>query len=76
MHDGSLETLADVVEHYNSGVQMGPSLDGRLRTAPPMPQPVQFNLNQNQKDALVAFLQTLDDPEIVADARFSNPFVN
>jgi len=76
MHDGSLETLADVVEHYNSGVQIGPSLDGRLRTAPPIPQPVQLNLNQNQKDALVAFLQTLDDPEIVADARFSNPFVN
>ena len=31
MHDGRLATLADVVEHYRTGVQPHPNLDPRLR---------------------------------------------
>jgi cytochrome c peroxidase len=71
MHDGSLSTLAEVVEHYNSGIQDGPALDNRLG---PGGQPQQLNLTQNEKDAIVAFLQTLDDPDIVQDPKFSDPF--
>ena len=74
MHDGRFETLEEVVEHYNSGVLMGPSLDNRLRTAPPMPTPVRLNLTADQKAALVAFLKTLNDNELTQDQRFSNPF--
>lgn len=71
MHDGSIADLAGVVEHYNSGILGGPSLDPRLRV-PPMP--IRLNLTQTQKDALVAFMETLTDNDLIADERFSDPF--
>jgi cytochrome c peroxidase len=72
MHDGRFATLAQVVEHYNSGIQAGPALDNRLRT--PGGQPLRLNLSQADKDALVAFLRTLDDPVLSSDTKFTNPF--
>ncbi|WP_404368053.1 cytochrome-c peroxidase [Sphingomonas sp. MMS24-J45] len=71
MHDGRLATLADVVEHYNSGVQNGPALDNRLR---PGGVPQRLNLSVADKAALVAFMQTLTDTNLVVDPKFSNPF--
>lgn len=72
MHDGRFTTLAQVVEHYNSGIQNGPALDNRLRG--PNGQPLRLNLNDQQKAALVAFLETLTDNTIIADIKFANPF--
>jgi cytochrome c peroxidase len=72
MHDGRFATLADVVEHYNSGVQAGPALDNRL--IGPGGQPRRLNLTTAEKAALVAFMQTLTDTALVADAKFSTPF--
>jgi cytochrome c peroxidase len=72
MHDGRFQTLAQVVEHYNSGIKTSPSLDPRLRT--PNGQPSRLNFTQAQKDALVAFLNTLTDTELMADTKFGNPF--
>jgi cytochrome c peroxidase len=72
MHDGRFETLEAVIEHYNSGVQPGPALDNRLRT--PQGQPLRLNLSEQEKQALAAFLQTLDDEVILADERFADPF--
>ncbi len=78
MHDGRFATLEEVVEHYNSGVKMHPNLDPRLfdpNVMPPMPpQPRKLNLTAQQKAALVAFLGTLSDEEVVKDPKFSNPF--
>ena len=71
MHDGRLATLADVVEHYNSGVQNGPALDNRLKQGG---APQRLNLSTADKAALVAFLQTLTDTSLAADPKFSNPF--
>lgn len=73
MHDGRFNTLAEVIEHYNSGIQAGPALDNRLR---PNGTPLRLNLTQEEKDALVAFLTTLVDTQMVADNRFSDPFIN
>lgn len=72
MHDGRFASLEEVVEHYNSGVQDGPALDNRLRG--PQGQPRRLNLTDADKAALVAFLRTLSDPVLAADARFANPF--
>jgi cytochrome c peroxidase len=72
MHDGRFATLTEVVEHYNSGVQAGPALDNRL--IGPGGQPRRLNLTTAQKAALVAFMQTLTDTALVADAKFSTPF--
>lgn len=73
MHDGRFNTLAQVVEHYNSGVQAGPALDNRLMTA--TGQPRRLNLSEADKAALVAFLTTLDDTALATDRRFSDPFL-
>lgn len=72
MHDGRFATLAEVVEHYDSGVQGGPALDQRLRG--PGGQPIRLNLSAADKAALVAFMATLTDPALAADDRFSDPF--
>ena len=73
MHDGSLTTLMDVVNHYNS-IQQIPgnnNLDPRLR---PAGQPQQLNLTQQEKDALVAFMITLSGTNVYTDERWSDPF--
>lgn len=73
MHDGRFATLAQVVEFYNSGVQDNPNLDPILRD--PFGRPRRLNLTQQEKDALVAFMNTLTDTGIASDVRFSDPFV-
>jgi len=72
MHDGRFETLEEVVEHYNSGLQNHPNLDHRLRNN--NGEPKQLNLNEEEKEALVNFLNTLTDERLVADARYADPF--
>lgn len=71
MHDGRFATIHQVVEHYNWSVKPHPNLGGGLRQAAAegmaIPEP--------DKDALVAFLMTLTDHELLADPKFSNPFV-
>lgn len=73
MHDGRFATLEEVVEHYNSGVQMHQNLDHRLR-APDGNSPRRLNLSSGEKAALVAFLETLTDAELVTASRFEDPF--
>lgn len=74
MHDGRFATLAQVIEHYVNGIQEGPSLDERLR-APENGLPQRLPLTSADKAALVSFLKTLTDPTVMADPRFSDPFV-
>jgi cytochrome c peroxidase len=71
MHDGRFATLDEVVEHYNSGVKLGPALDNRLS---PNGVPIRLNLSEADKAALVAFMQTLTDNVLIADTKFSDPF--
>lgn len=71
MHDGRFSTLAEVVEHYNSGILDGPALDPRLKSNG---IPVQFNLSPADEVAVVAFLETLSDATFTGDPRFSSPF--
>lgn len=73
MHDGRFATLAEVVDHYDSGVKPHPNLDPRLRG--PDQQPRRLNLNPGEKAALVAFLGTLTDEALRTDPRFADPFV-
>ncbi|MDO4575766.1 MAG: cytochrome c peroxidase [Planctomycetia bacterium] len=52
MHDGSLATLWDVVDHYNKGGEPNLYLDGGMEP---------LNLTDRQVDQLVAFLFSLTD---------------
>ncbi len=74
MHDGRFSSLAQVVEHYNSGVQAGPALDPRLMGPGGVPRTL--GLSAADKSALVAFLSTLNDNELAADSKFATPFRN
>ena len=76
MHDGSLATLADVIEHYAAGGRLitdGPLAgDGRLN---PNKSPLVFetDLDDREKADLVAFLDSLTDHGFVTDPRFAAP---
>ena len=74
MHDGRFETLEEVIEHYNSGVQDHPNLGPQLRINGPNSPPKMLNLSETDKAALVAFLKTLTDQDFLTDERWSNPF--
>jgi cytochrome c peroxidase len=52
MHDGSLTTLWDVIDHYNKGGVPNPYLDGGMQ---------RLGLSESEIDDLVAFLFTLTD---------------
>ena len=73
MHDGRLATLADVVEHYRTGVQPHPNLDPRLRN-PATGAPRLVPLTPAEAAALVAFLGTLTDDALRTDPWFADPF--
>jgi len=73
MHDGRFNTLDEVVDHYSSGIQDSPNLDFRLLDADG--HPVKMNISDADKQAIIAFLNTLTDYSMITDPRFSNPFV-
>jgi len=50
MHDGSMQTLWDVIDHYNKGGVPNPNLDGGMQ---------RLGLTEPEIDDLVAFLGTL-----------------
>lgn len=81
MHDGRFETLREVVEHYNSGIQPHPALDWRLRDIRWRDWgefedrgPVRLELSEEEKDALEAFLHTLTDDHLTKHPMYASPF--
>jgi len=71
MHDGSLETLEEVVDHYSDGIVNHPNLSSELRNGN---QPMHFEYDQNEKTALIAFLKTFTDQNMLVDERYADPF--
>jgi ribosomal protein S18 acetylase RimI-like enzyme len=74
MHDGRFATLREVVDHYSEGIQDHPTLAPQLRVGGPEGAPLRDDFTDAQKDALVAFLETLADDTLNTDARWSDPF--
>lgn len=64
LHDGSLETLEEVIDHFETGGLDHPNKDSRM-------QP--FELSAGQKEQLVAFLMTLSDPQLLTNPEFQAP---
>jgi cytochrome c peroxidase len=65
MHDGRFETLEEVIDHYNEGTHPSDNTDPLIRD---------LGLNQEEKEAIIAFLHTLTDSTFITDPRYSNPF--
>lgn len=63
MHDGSLATLREVVEHYNSGGKNHPHKSHLIKP---------LNLTETEKTDLIAFLGTLTDHSFLTDEKFRN----
>ena len=72
MHDGRFKTIEEVIDFYSTGIQQHANLHPMLRTI--SGEPKRFNFSAEQKQALVAFLNTLTDEQFIADVRFSDPF--
>ncbi len=72
MHDGRFSTLEQVIDHYSNGVQNHPNLSPPLRD--PQGNVRVMNFTQAQKDALLAFLNTLTDTALSNDPKFQDPW--
>ena len=80
MHDGSLATLRDVIDHYDDiqAPTTEPPLSEFLNTLDNRliqnGNPQNLNLTDVEKDQLEAFLLTLTGVSIYADPKLSDPF--
>ncbi len=72
MHDGRFATLEEVIDHYSSGIQNHPNLISPLVNSDG--EVGQFDFTQEEKEALIAFLNTLTDHQMLTDEKYSNPF--
>jgi cytochrome c peroxidase len=79
MHDGSIASLDDVLEHYAAGgraIESGPD-PGDGRTNPNKSQFVRgFSYDADEKRALLALLESLTDEALASDPRFANPWLS
>ena len=74
MHDGRFATLEEIVEHYSTGVLAHPYLSAHMKDNKGNPR--HLNLSEEESAALVEFMKTLTDYELVNDVKHSNPFVD
>ncbi|HEY6881401.1 MAG TPA: MbnH family di-heme enzyme [Polyangiales bacterium] len=65
MHDGSIATLSEVLDHYAKA--------GRAHSFRTDSLLVGFTLSQREREDLLAFLESLTDQEFLRDPRFSDP---
>ena len=79
MHDGSVATLEDAIDHYAAGgrtIADGP-YQGVGRDNPNKSATLRgFALTAAQRADLVAFLRSLTDEELLRDPRFANPSIS
>jgi cytochrome c peroxidase len=66
MHDGSIATLDEVLDHYIAG--------GRAPNSQQSEFLVPLELSARDRDDLIAFLHSLTDEKLLADPRWSDPW--
>lgn len=72
MHNGAFADFESVLDHYNQIDPTGNNnLDRRLR---PNGNGQNLNMTQEEKDAIVAFIETLSGSNIYIDEKWSDPF--
>jgi cytochrome c peroxidase len=65
MHDGSLPTLEAVIDHYATGGSHGPTQSPLVHG---------FEISQQERADLIAFLRSLTDFQVIRDPKLSNPW--
>jgi cytochrome c peroxidase len=66
MHDGSLATLEEVIDHYAAGGRFNPPNKTHILH--------RFSLTQGDRHDLIEFLKSLTDEELLHDPRWSDPW--
>jgi cytochrome c peroxidase len=77
MHDGSVATLEEVLDHYMAGGRTiaGGPLAGRGHDNPHLDRRMTgLHLTAQHRADLLAFLRSLTDMDVTTDPRFSNPW--
>jgi cytochrome c peroxidase len=78
MHDGTVATLSDVIDHYAAG---GRTISGGANAGVGSANPYKsalvggFTITGGEKSDLIAFLRSLTDSTFLTDPRFSNPWI-
>lgn len=77
MHDGRFNTLEEVLDHYNEHIQPSSTLDVLIQEASndaALQGTGRLGLTKQEKEDIIAFLNTLTDETFTTDSRFSDPF--
>jgi cytochrome c peroxidase len=78
MHDGSLGSLSDVVDHYAAGgrtIPSGAHAGDGSRNPYKSPLVAGFAITPAEKADLIAFLESLTDSTFLRDTRLTNPWI-
>ncbi len=67
MHDGRFENLDQVIEHYMTGIKSSSTLANNFDVE-------QMNLNTDERKALIDFLHTLTDEQMISNPAYFSPF--
>jgi cytochrome c peroxidase len=79
MHDGSIETLSVVIDHYAAGgrsIEQGDYFGNGSVNIRKSPLLTGFELTDAEKNALLEFLDSLTDYSLLEDARFAAPEIS
>lgn len=71
MHDGRFSTLREVLDFYATGLQPSYSVDSKLANV----HRGGNHLTDEEKEQIIAFLETLTDSVFINDPRHGNPFL-
>jgi cytochrome c peroxidase len=72
MHDGSIASLEEVIDHYSHSIQPHRNLDARLKENDGTP--MRMDISAEEKKAIIDFLLTFTDNSIAKDQWLSDPF--
>jgi len=78
MHDGTVATLSDAIDHYAAGGRTITSgANAGVGSANPFKSALVggFTVSAEEKSDLIAFLRSLTDSTFLTDPRFSNPWI-
>lgn len=80
MHDGSIATLREVIEdHYAPGgrlIESGPDAGDGSKSPLKAAFVSGFTIAPGEVDDLLAFLESLTDPQFLSDPRFADPWAS
>jgi cytochrome c peroxidase len=77
MHDGSIATLSEVLDHYAAGgrtIVEGEYAGNGSESPRKSNLIVGFTLTEQERSDIIAFLQSLTDEEFLTDPAYSNPW--